>query len=171
MSAPRFPVQDRWTLVSRDPTGRFRGVMVDAIARHAHTVATARGLDSVQHKDTRVFRDGSIVVLYDALKAIVEWADATGSTGDVIDDARAAVAMAGDPNFDVEPPPAKLSFADLARTQEDGAKAYLAGVSRAENPHGDTTGLFYQSWAKGWNDAYNEDEAAKGPSSVVGAPK
>ena len=100
--------------------------------------------------DALVIRDGAVVPLLRALQAFLTWADASGSQGDIVDEARAAVAMAIDPCIDVgDWQPDELTLADIREAGEAGAKACAGRRARASNPHNEGHPL-HLHWDRGW---------------------
>jgi hypothetical protein len=100
--------------------------------------------------DAVVVRDGAVVPLLRALQSFLAWADANGSTGDIVDDARAAVKMAIDPTLDVQDiEPNQLTLGDIREASEAGSWAYREGTPRSANPHPSTSPLWLH-WDRGW---------------------
>lgn len=153
---PRFPVGKTWCVISRGIDGRYREVVADRQDDFEHALRlveayTTPGEDMPGFiPDATVIRDGSAIHLLRALEAVVEWADASGSTGDIIDDARAAIRMAADPLVDVaDYSPDQLTLGDIREAGEAGAWAYREGTPRSANPHPQTSPL-YLHWDRGW---------------------
>jgi hypothetical protein len=151
----RYPVSDLWTVVSRGIDGRYHTVVADPQRDYFHALHLAEayttpGEDHPDFEpDVRLVRDGAVCVLLEAVENFLAWADATGSTGDIIDFARDAMAAAVDPRIDIGIEAPSHSLEKIREISLQGSQAYVDGTPRSANPYAEGD-LFHTCWDRGW---------------------
>jgi hypothetical protein len=157
MEIPKYPVTNAWRIVARGLDGRYYGVVVDPQEDFDHALHLVEAYTTPEswmdtfEPDAVCIRDGSEVVMLRALQALVAWMDRTGATGDLVDDAKAAIEMALNPRLDVGKP-SRISWEVIRDSGVRGAKAREAGRPRSGNPHPTGT-LLHEGWDRGWEQA------------------
>lgn len=151
----RYPVGSSWAVVARGVDGRYYSVVTDPQddfehALHLAEAYTTPGEDYPDFvPDVRIVRDGAVVMLLEAVEAVLEWADNTGATGDVIDIARDALDAAINPRIDIGGTDQVDRIEGIRKVSLEGTEAQRAGNPRTANPYPEGS-LEWTCWDRGW---------------------
>lgn len=148
-------VTPQWKIVVKGTDNRYHEVCIDPQDDfgHARSLALAYASRDPDRPDfvpdARVIREGAVVGLLDALRALV---DVQGPQE--LADAKLAIHAATDPHFDIGVTVETFTLQNIRDASRAGAVAYGDGRTRAEVPSDyDGSETLQVAWLRGWEGA------------------
>jgi len=151
-------VTPQWKIVVKGTDERYHEVFIDPQSDYGHARALALAYASRDPDrphfvpDARVIREGAVVGLLDALRALL---DHQGPKE--LADAKQAIHAATDPSFDIGVNVEAVTLDTIHAVSRQGAEAWQAGKSRADVPEAyEASETLRVAWLRGYEGAAME---------------